>query len=70
MNLPSLLYLVKSFSREFVFLTSIGPLPEGEIACTVCDSGSSQPPDEIVICDKCSVGMLMFSFYCYFLFII
>ncbi|KAG8170873.1 hypothetical protein JTE90_012216, partial [Oedothorax gibbosus] len=33
-----------------------GPLPENEFACTVCDSSSSQPPDEIVICDKCSVG--------------
>ncbi|XP_054716708.1 metal-response element-binding transcription factor 2-like [Uloborus diversus] len=33
-----------------------GPHPEGEIQCTVCDSGSSLPPDEIVICDKCSVG--------------
>nr|XP_015926912.1 metal-response element-binding transcription factor 2 isoform X2 [Parasteatoda tepidariorum] len=33
-----------------------GPLPDNEFACTVCDSASSQPPDEIVICDKCSVG--------------
>ncbi|CAL1280018.1 unnamed protein product [Larinioides sclopetarius] len=33
-----------------------GPSPENEFACTVCDSSYSQPPDEIVICDKCSVG--------------
>ncbi|GIY21244.1 metal-response element-binding transcription factor 2 [Caerostris extrusa] len=33
-----------------------GPTPENEFACTVCDSNYSQPPDEIVICDKCSVG--------------
>lgn len=33
-----------------------GPPAGGEIVCTVCDSGTSQKPDEIVICDKCSLG--------------
>lgn len=42
------------FDVTFYYIS--GPVPENEFACTVCDSSSSQPPDEIVICDKCSVG--------------
>uniref|UniRef100_A0A8C4N952 PHD finger protein 1 n=1 Tax=Eptatretus burgeri TaxID=7764 RepID=A0A8C4N952_EPTBU len=49
----------EDFSEFWVFwrdIQSLGGVSGGDVVCTVCQEGTSEKPNEIVICDKCGQG--------------
>uniref|UniRef100_UPI00358E9ADE metal-response element-binding transcription factor 2-like isoform X1 n=2 Tax=Myxine glutinosa TaxID=7769 RepID=UPI00358E9ADE len=55
----SCLITFEDFSEFWVFwkdIQSLGGVSGGDVVCTVCQEGTSEKPNEIVICDKCGQG--------------
>lgn len=36
---------------------------ESDVTCVLCRGGASDPPNEIVLCDKCGQGLLIITMY-------